>query len=87
MLFGQYKQDCEGAEEYYSRAILADPDDGEVLSQYGKLVWELHHNQERASSYFERAVQASPEDRCAACPVFDDIQFMLCSIKGFSSVC
>lgn len=48
--------------EYYSRAILADPKDGEVLSQYGKLVWELHNDQERASSYFERAVQASPED-------------------------
>jgi Tfp pilus assembly protein PilF len=59
----QCKQDLEGAEEYYSRAILADPNDGEVLSQYGKLIWELHHDEERASSYFERAVQASPDDR------------------------
>ncbi|GAU19317.1 hypothetical protein TSUD_336030 [Trifolium subterraneum] len=56
------KQDLEGAEEYYSRAILADPNDGEVLSQYGKLIWELYHDQERASSYFEQAVQASPDD-------------------------
>jgi len=62
-VFLQFKQDREGAEEYYSRAILADPNDGDVLSQYGKLVWEVHHDQERASSYFERAVQASPEDR------------------------
>lgn len=62
-VFLQCKQDREGAEEYYSRAILADPNDGDVLSQYGKLVWEVHHDQERASSYFERAVQASPEDR------------------------
>lgn len=77
MLFGQCKQDREGAEEYYSRAILADPNDGEVLSQYGKLVWELHHDQERASSYFERAVQASPEDRYAACHVLHNIQFMI----------
>ncbi|KAI7988174.1 hypothetical protein LOK49_LG13G01012 [Camellia lanceoleosa] len=48
--------------EYYSRAILADSKDGEVLSQYAKLVWELYHDQGRALSYFERAVQAAPED-------------------------
>lgn len=59
----QSKGDLERAEEYYSRAILADPKDGEVLSQYAKLVWELHHNQDRAANYFERAVIASPEDR------------------------
>jgi Tfp pilus assembly protein PilF len=58
----QTKRDLQGAEEYYSRAILADPKDGEILSQYGKLVWELHQDQDRASSYFERGVQASPED-------------------------
>ncbi|EXB46010.1 hypothetical protein L484_015870 [Morus notabilis] len=56
------KGDLNGAEEYYSRAILADPKDGDVLSQYAKLVWELHHDQDRAASYFERAVQASPQD-------------------------
>ncbi|KAE8685476.1 Tetratricopeptide repeat-like superfamily protein, putative isoform 2 [Hibiscus syriacus] len=39
--------------EYYSRAILADLKDGETLSQYAKLVWELHRDEERASSYFE----------------------------------
>lgn len=50
------------AEEYYSRAILAQPDDGELLAQYAKLIWELHHDEERASAYFEQAVQASPED-------------------------
>lgn len=59
----QSKGDVQGAEEYYSRAILADPKDGEVLSQYAKLIWELHQDHERASSYFERAVEASPEDR------------------------
>ncbi|KAK9282258.1 hypothetical protein L1049_005172 [Liquidambar formosana] len=56
------KQDLHGAEEYYSRAILADPKDGEILSQYAKLVWELHHDQDKASSYFERSAQAAPED-------------------------
>ncbi|KAE8685338.1 Tetratricopeptide repeat-like superfamily protein, putative isoform 2 [Hibiscus syriacus] len=68
LFWGNYAQflyesrDLEGAEEYYSRAILADPKDGETLSQYAKLVWELHRDEERASSYFERAVQASPQD-------------------------
>nr|GMD13961.1 TPR transcription factor [Ipomoea batatas] len=56
------KGDCKGAEEYYSRAILADPGDGEVLSQYANLVWELHRDADRATSYFERAVQAAAED-------------------------
>ncbi|KAK3011304.1 hypothetical protein RJ639_012382 [Escallonia herrerae] len=56
------KGDLQGADEYYSRAILADPNDGEILSQYAKLVWELHHDEDRATSYFERAVQAADED-------------------------
>ncbi|MCL7046983.1 hypothetical protein MKW94_000128 [Papaver nudicaule] len=56
------KGDLKGADEYYSRAILADPRDGDILSQYAGLVWELHHDYDRACSYFERAVQAAPED-------------------------
>lgn len=59
----QTKRDYNGAEEYYSRAILADPEDGEILSQYAKLVWESTRDHDKASIYFERAVQASPQDR------------------------
>ncbi|KAL0459356.1 UNVERIFIED_CONTAM: hypothetical protein Slati_0562800 [Sesamum latifolium] len=58
----QKKGDLPRAEEYYSRAILADPEDGEILSQYAKLIWELHHDKERAANYFERAVQTSSSD-------------------------
>lgn len=58
----QTKGDYQRAEEYYSRAILAEPGDGETLSQYAKLVWELHKDKERASCYFEQAVQATPTD-------------------------
>ena len=54
--------DAKGAEEYYGRALLASPGDGEVLSLYGKLVWEAHRDGERAEAYFERAVEASPDD-------------------------
>ncbi|XVE81938.1 hypothetical protein DITRI_Ditri15bG0106600 [Diplodiscus trichospermus] len=60
--FLQSKGDLQGAEEYYHRATLADPEDGEILLQYAKIVWDLHQDQDRALSYFERAVQASPQD-------------------------
>lgn len=54
--------DAVSAEECYGRAILASPGDGEVLSLYGKLVWETHRDEERAEAYFNRAVKASPDD-------------------------
>ncbi|GER52221.1 tetratricopeptide repeat protein [Striga asiatica] len=63
--YAQYlesRRDFSGAEEYYYRAMLADPKDGEVLSQYAKLVWEIHGDQAKASHYFKRAVQAAPEN-------------------------
>ncbi|KAJ9154101.1 hypothetical protein P3X46_027474 [Hevea brasiliensis] len=55
--------DLLGAEEYYLRAVVADPGDGEIMSLYAKLVCELHQDHDKAASYFERAVQATPEDR------------------------
>ncbi|WMV17800.1 hypothetical protein MTR67_011185 [Solanum verrucosum] len=54
------KGDLRGAEEYYSRAVLTDASDGEIISQYANFIWHLHHDQNKASSYFKRAVQASP---------------------------
>lgn len=58
----QSNGDLNGAEEYYFRATQADPKDGEILMKYAKLVWELHHDQDRASGYFEAAVLAAPQD-------------------------
>ncbi|KAK7851414.1 hypothetical protein CFP56_041888, partial [Quercus suber] len=58
----QSKGDLQGAVEYYSRATLADPEDGEILVQYAKFVWENLNDQDRALSYFERAAQAAPQD-------------------------
>ncbi|KAL1148398.1 hypothetical protein V6Z11_A10G123500 [Gossypium hirsutum] len=60
--FLQSKGDLQGAEDYYHRATLADPEDSEILLQYAKILWDLHHDKDRALSYFERAVQASPQD-------------------------
>ena len=56
------KGDLKRSEEYYERAILADPHDGEVLSQYAKLQWDVHKDQDRAEMYYDQAVQAAPDD-------------------------
>lgn len=58
----QSKGELLGAEEYFRRATLADPNDGETLMQYALLVWEHHHDRDKAVIYFERAAQAAPED-------------------------
>ncbi|XP_044485322.1 uncharacterized protein LOC123210893 isoform X3 [Mangifera indica] len=58
----QCKGDFQGAEDYYSRAALADPANGEILSQYAKLVWDLHHDHDKALGYYEQAVEATPAD-------------------------
>ncbi|KAL8204599.1 hypothetical protein R6Q57_010222 [Mikania cordata] len=58
----QTKRDLEGAEEYYLRALHADPGDGEVVSQCAQLAWELHRDKDKASSYFEQALEADPAD-------------------------
>lgn len=55
--------DTVRAEECYGRAILASPGDGEVLSLYGKFIWDTQRDGDRARSYFNQAVQASPDDR------------------------
>uniref|UniRef100_M1B1N2 O-linked n-acetylglucosamine transferase, ogt n=1 Tax=Solanum tuberosum TaxID=4113 RepID=M1B1N2_SOLTU len=58
----QSKGDLSGAEEYYFQATLLDPQDGDILSQYATLVWQLHHDKDRALSYFEHATHVDPEN-------------------------
>lgn len=61
----QVKCDPRRAEEYYSRAMLADPTDGEIMSQYAKLVWAVHRDHDRSLTYFQKSVQAAPRNRYA----------------------
>lgn len=58
----QVDKDTAKAEEFYGRAILANPGDGELLSLYGKLIWETERDEERAKSYFDQAIHATPDD-------------------------
>ncbi|KAL7149910.1 hypothetical protein ABFS83_05G072600 [Erythranthe nasuta] len=60
----QVEKDVVKAEEYYGRAILANPGecDGEVLSMYGKLIWDIHRDENRAIFYFNQALLASPHN-------------------------
>lgn len=66
MIFQQVKGDLSGAQDYYFRATLADPSDGEMLVQYAQFLWEFSHDKDGAMSYFKKAAAASPENRYAA---------------------
>lgn len=49
----QSKGDLHGAEEFYFRATLADPKDGEILLLYAKLVCGSSTKIRTALNYFE----------------------------------
>lgn len=58
----QVRKDYLKAEEYCGRAILTNPNDGNVVAMYAELVWTIHKDSSRAETYFNQAVAASPDD-------------------------
>lgn len=68
LLLGNYakflkevKGDFDKVEEYCGRAILANPNDGNVLSFYADLIWQNQKDAPRAQT-FDQAVKTSPDD-------------------------
>lgn len=51
--------DIQKAEQYYIRAVAADPDDAETLYSYAKFLWKCGRF-ERAEEYFLQSLETNP---------------------------
>ncbi|GFO96471.1 hypothetical protein ig2599ANME_0660 [groundwater metagenome] len=60
-LASQYAGNIQKAEEYYRKAIEADPKYAERHSNYASLLEELNRNKE-AEEQYQKAIEANPKD-------------------------
>ena len=51
--------DVQKADQYYIRAVAADPDDGDTLYSYAKFLWKCTRL-ERAEEYFLQSLETNP---------------------------
>ncbi|XP_042001328.1 uncharacterized protein LOC121791205 [Salvia splendens] len=54
------KADFTKAEQFYERATLANPADGNVLSHYADLLWQTHGDSARAEAYLIKLSKPTP---------------------------
>ena len=50
------------AEEYYQRAIEADPKDANNLGNYANFLCDQRQDYDKAEEYYQRAIEADPKD-------------------------
>ncbi|TYI77406.1 hypothetical protein E1A91_D06G140300v1 [Gossypium mustelinum] len=62
LLLGNYAKFLKEVIRDYSRAILANPDDGNLLAVYADLIWHNQNDIQRTKSYFEQAIKTAPND-------------------------
>ncbi|WP_373815187.1 tetratricopeptide repeat protein, partial [Porphyromonas loveana] len=48
------------AEEYYKRALEAEPKDANTLGNYANFLCDIHHDYDQAEAYYKRALEAEP---------------------------
>ncbi|XP_072957001.1 uncharacterized protein [Typha angustifolia] len=61
-LLYQYENDPDRADDYFSRAVAAEPVDGEAMSKYALFLWHQREDLEKAEEMFLEAIQAEPEN-------------------------
>ena len=55
-------RDYDRAQEMYERAIAANPNNADILSNYADFLWVVHHDHDRAQEMYERAIAANPNN-------------------------
>ena len=55
------RQDYDKAEEYYQRAIEADPKDVRALGNYTVFLYEQRHDYDKTEEYLQKALAVAPD--------------------------
>lgn len=56
------REDHDRAEQFYERAIAAEPRDGDFLGNFAVFLNEVRSDYDRAQEFYERAIEVDPND-------------------------
>ena len=57
----EQQKDYDKAEEYYQRAVEADPKHANILGNYANFLCDQRKDYDKAEEYYQRAVEADPK--------------------------
>ncbi|XP_078162179.1 uncharacterized protein LOC144557480 [Carex rostrata] len=63
----QIGQEYDRAEEYFKRAVEAEPVDGEARSRYAVFLWQHRSDLEKAEEMFLKAIEVDPDNSYHLC--------------------